>query len=83
MGSFVPAKEAILGVADRLFARVGAADNVTRHMSTFHVEMAETASILSMATQHSFVALDEIGMMIGSHFKLCIVIGKETCFLSC
>jgi DNA mismatch repair protein MutS len=61
MGSFVPAQEAIVGVADRLFARVGASDNVARHMSTFHVEMAETASILSMATQNSFVVLDEIG----------------------
>lgn len=62
MGSFVPAKKAVVGVVDRLFARVGAADNVARHMSTFHVEMAETASILTVATQHSFVILDEIGM---------------------
>lgn len=61
MGSFVPAEKASLGVVDRLFARVGAADNVVKHMSTFHVEMAETASILSTATQHSFVILDEIG----------------------
>ena len=61
MGSFVPAEKAVLGVADRLFARVGASDNVMRHMSTFHVEMAETANILSTATQRSFVILDEIG----------------------
>lgn len=58
----MPAKEAVVGVVDRLFARVGATDNVARHMSTFHVEMAETASILTMATRHSFVILDEIGM---------------------
>ena len=62
MGSFVPARRAVVGVADRLFARVGAADNVTKHMSTFHVEMAETANILATATRHSFVVLDEIGM---------------------
>lgn len=62
MGSFVPAKEAVIGVVDRLFARVGATDNVARHMSTFHVEMAETASILTTATRRSFVILDEIGM---------------------
>jgi DNA mismatch repair protein MutS len=61
MGSFVPARRAVVGVADRLFARVGAADNVTKHMSTFHVEMAETANILVTATRHSFVVLDEIG----------------------
>ena len=61
MGSFVPAKRAVVGVADRLFARVGATDNVTKHMSTFHVEMAETANILATATRHSFVVLDEIG----------------------
>ena len=63
MGSFVPAREAVVGVADRLYARVGAADNVTRHMSTFHVEMSETANILSTGTRHSFVVLDEIGIL--------------------
>ena len=62
MGSFVPAHKAVVGVADCLFARIGAADNVARHMSTFHVEMSETANILSMATKHSFVILDEIGI---------------------
>ena len=67
MGSFVPAQEAVVGVADRLFARVGASDNVARHMSTFHVEMAETASIVSMATQNSFVVLDEIGTDMFTH----------------
>ena len=58
----MPAKEAVIGVVDRLFARVGGTDNVARHMSTFHVEMAETASILTTATRYSFVILDEIGM---------------------
>ena len=61
MGSFVPAEEATIGAVDRLFARVGASDNVVRHMSTFHLEMNETANILSNATPHSFVILDEIG----------------------
>lgn len=50
-----------VGVADRLFARIGACDNVVKHMSTFHMEMSETAHILSNATPSSFVILDEIG----------------------
>lgn len=61
MGSFVPAGEVDLGVVDRLFARVGAADNVARNASTFHLEMAETANILTNSTHRSFVILDEIG----------------------
>ena len=67
MGSFVPAEKACLGVVDRLFARVGASDNVARHMSTFHMEMSETANILTNATSNSFVILDEIGMY--PHFQ--------------
>ena len=62
MGSFVPASSAKVGVVDRLFARIGASDNVAKHMSTFHMEMTETANILSTATPRSFVILDEIGM---------------------
>lgn len=62
MGSFVPATEAQVGVVDRLFARIGASDNVAKHMSTFHMEMTETANILTTATPRSFVILDEIGM---------------------
>ena len=50
-----------MGVVDRLFARIGASDNVAKHMSTFHMEMAETANILTTATPQSFVILDEIG----------------------
>jgi DNA mismatch repair protein MutS len=61
MGSFVPAREAHNGIIDRLFSRVGAADDLARGRSTFMVEMVETAAILNQATQRSFVILDEIG----------------------
>jgi len=61
MGSFVPAKEAQIGVVDRIFTRIGALDNIMRGQSTFMVEMMETARILNQATSRSFVVLDEIG----------------------
>jgi DNA mismatch repair protein MutS len=61
MGSFVPAGRATIGVADRIFARVGASDELSRGMSTFMVEMTETARILNTATSRSLVILDEIG----------------------
>ena len=61
MGSFVPAESAHLGVVDRLFSRVGAADDLARGRSTFMVEMVETASILNQAGARSLVILDEIG----------------------
>jgi DNA mismatch repair protein MutS len=61
MGSFVPAKRAHIGIIDRLFSRVGAADDLARGRSTFMVEMIETAAILNQATEHSLVILDEIG----------------------
>jgi DNA mismatch repair protein MutS len=61
MGSFVPAKRARIGVVDRLFARVGATDELSRGQSTFMVEMTETANILNNATPKSLVILDEIG----------------------
>ncbi|HEX3710911.1 MAG TPA: DNA mismatch repair protein MutS [Pseudolabrys sp.] len=61
MGSFVPAKSATLGIVDRLFSRVGAADDLARGRSTFMVEMVETAAILNQAGPKSFVILDEIG----------------------
>lgn len=61
MGSFVPADTARLGVVDRLFSRVGAADDLARGRSTFMVEMVETAAILNQATERSLVILDEIG----------------------
>jgi len=60
-GSFVPAKEAVIGIVDRLFSRVGAADDLARGRSTFMVEMVETAAILNQATAKSLVILDEIG----------------------
>ncbi len=61
MGSFVPAKQAHIGTVDRLFSRVGAADDLARGRSTFMVEMVETAAILNQAEVKSFVILDEIG----------------------
>ena len=60
-GSFVPARSAHVGIVDRLFSRVGAADDLARGRSTFMVEMVETASILNQASERSFVVLDEIG----------------------
>ncbi|CAA2159709.1 DNA mismatch repair protein MutS [Methylobacterium brachiatum] len=61
MGAFVPAQSARIGRVDRLFSRVGAADDLARGQSTFMVEMVETAAILNQATRHSLVILDEIG----------------------
>ena len=61
MGSFVPARSARIGVVDRIFTRVGAADNLARGESTFMVEMRETAAILAGATRRSLVVLDEVG----------------------
>ncbi len=60
-GSFVPAESAHIGVVDRLFSRVGAADDLARGRSTFMVEMVETAAILNQAGQRALVILDEIG----------------------
>ncbi|MGI9498415.1 MAG: DNA mismatch repair protein MutS, partial [Geminicoccaceae bacterium] len=60
-GSFVPAERALIGTVDRLFSRVGAADDLARGRSTFMVEMVETAAILNQATPKSLVILDEIG----------------------
>lgn len=61
MGSFVPASQAKIGIADRIFARVGASDELGKGQSTFMVEMTETARILNTATKQSVVILDEIG----------------------
>ncbi len=61
IGSFVPAKLAHIGIVDRLFSRVGAADDLARGRSTFMVEMVETAAILNQASERALVILDEIG----------------------
>jgi DNA mismatch repair protein MutS len=61
IGSWVPAKQARIGIADRIFTRVGAVDDLAAGQSTFMVEMAETANILHHATSRSLVLLDEIG----------------------
>ena len=61
IGSFVPASRARIGIVDRLFSRVGAADDLARGRSTFMVEMVETAVILNQASERSLVILDEIG----------------------
>ncbi len=61
MGSYVPARQAHIGVVDRLFSRVGASDDLARGRSTFMVEMVETAGILNQASNRSLVILDEIG----------------------
>jgi len=61
IGSFIPADSAVLSIVDRVFTRIGAADNLARGRSTFMVEMTETAVILNTATSRSLVVLDEIG----------------------
>ncbi len=61
IGSFVPAEECVMGITDRIFTRVGAADDLAAGRSTFMVEMNETASILHNATERSLIILDEIG----------------------
>ncbi len=71
-GSFVPAKSAHIGVVDRLFSRVGAADDLAQGRSTFMVEMVETAAILSGATDRSLVILDEVGRGTSTYDGLAI-----------
>lgn len=61
IGCFVPAKKAIIPIVDKVFSRIGAYDNLSKGQSTFMLEMVETASILSQATDRSFAILDEIG----------------------
>lgn len=61
IGSFVPARRACIGPIDRIFTRIGAADDISAGQSTFMVEMVETATILNQATRHSLVLMDEVG----------------------
>jgi DNA mismatch repair protein MutS len=71
-GCYVPATRATIGIVDRLFSRVGAADNLARGRSTFMVEMVETAAILAQATPSSLVILDEIGRGTSTYDGLAI-----------
>ncbi|MDR7563175.1 MAG: DNA mismatch repair protein MutS [Armatimonadota bacterium] len=72
IGSFVPAREARIGLVDRIFTRVGAQDDLAGGASTFLVEMMETATILHQATPHSLVILDEVGRGTGTQDGLAI-----------
>jgi DNA mismatch repair protein MutS len=66
IGSFVPAKQAALGLVDRIFTRIGAGDDLASGQSTFYVEMAETATILRRATNRSLLLVDEVGRGTGT-----------------
>ncbi len=72
MGSFVPAQAARIGVVDRIFTRIGASDAIQRGLSTFMVEMIETAHILNHATRRSLLVLDEIGRGTSTYDGLAI-----------
>ncbi|ANH78734.1 DNA mismatch repair protein MutS [Candidatus Chlamydia sanziniae] len=72
MGSFIPAKQAHIGIVDKIFTRIGAADNLAKGMSTFMVEMSETANILHNVTDRSLVILDEVGRGTSTYDGLAI-----------
>jgi DNA mismatch repair protein MutS len=71
-GSYVPAREAVIGICDRIYCRVGASDNLARGESTFLVEMNETAFIMNTATERSLVIMDEVGRGTGTNDGLSI-----------
>jgi len=81
IGSFVPADEAVIGIVDRIFCRVGAQDNVARGESTFLVEMNETAYILRSATRKSFIIMDEVGRGTGTRDGLAIAQAVSECLM--
>lgn len=72
IGSFVPAKHALIGLTDQIFTRIGASDNLSKGESTFLVEMSEISHILKKATAKSFVILDEVGRGTSTYDGLCI-----------
>lgn len=72
MGSFIPAKSAHIGMIDKIFTRIGAGDNLSKGMSTFMVEMTETANILHNVTNRSLVILDEVGRGTSTYDGLAI-----------
>lgn len=82
-GSFVPAREAEIGIVDRIFTRVGAMDNLARGQSTFMVEMMETAQILKGATPKSLIILDEVGRGTGTIDGLSIAWAVAEHILDC
>lgn len=75
MGSFVPARRAQIGVVDKLFSRIGAADDLSKGQSTFMVEMIETSAILSQSTPNSLIILDEVGRGTSTYDGLSIAWG--------
>jgi DNA mismatch repair protein MutS len=75
IGSYVPAREATISIADRIFTRIGASDNISRGESTFLVEMNETANILNNATDRSLIIMDEIGRGTSTYDGLSIAWG--------
>ena len=82
IGSFVPARDAKLPIVDRIFARVGASDNIARGQSTFMVEMQETANILHTASSRSLVVLDEIGRGTSTFDGLSIAWAVAECLVT-